>query len=127
MMILRTGNKGFSLAEVMIAVAILSVGLTAVIRAYIVSLDVLDSCQAYIDSLALAKEKVAEIKLSKGLEPGVYQGTAQGHYSLLSWESQVIPSDKEGMSVLNVSVSSADNNFAESVSLVSYVPSPKEE
>ena len=128
-MILKIGSKGFSLVEVIITVAILSIGITVIIRAFIVLLGVIDSSQTYMTSLFLAKEKMSEILLVESLEKNFTQETVQGvfqsPYKNFKWETQISPSDNEKIDILTVKVTNEENNFDNAVALLNYVEHSK--
>jgi prepilin-type N-terminal cleavage/methylation domain-containing protein len=61
---------GFTLVELMIAVAILGFGLVIAIQAYMISARALNACQNYIEVSGFAREKCAELELASYQEPG---------------------------------------------------------
>ncbi len=124
-MILKTGNKGFTLIEVMLTVAVLSIGIGGVLRAFIVNLDVMQASQEYIVGISLAKDKMAgmllEEKENSGLSVGSSEGKFQGAYADYAWKTQVNPSDKEDLNVLSVIVFDSSIDHPKETTLVNYV------
>jgi prepilin-type N-terminal cleavage/methylation domain-containing protein len=61
MMMLRTGNKpagGFTLVEIMVTVAVLSLGLVCVYQSLFICLDTYKYCNNYLNVLPQANEKI---------------------------------------------------------------------
>jgi prepilin-type N-terminal cleavage/methylation domain-containing protein len=54
----RTGNKGFTLIEIMAATAVLSLGIVLVYEAFFVSLDALGYCHSYLQVASQLDEKI---------------------------------------------------------------------
>ena len=101
-MISKTGNKGFTFLYVMLAVLVVSIGLTVVIKAYGTCVEVLRVSDDTLASVFLAKEKAAEAELDrtisierKDLPPssGIF-GPPFGNYG---WEICREPSDTPGL------------------------------
>lgn len=59
-MILRTGSKAFTLIEVMVASAVLALGMLFIYRGFLSSLDVFDYYASYLDLAPLANEKIQQ-------------------------------------------------------------------
>ena len=70
-MISRTGNRGFSLIEVLVASVILFAGLGAVLRAYSMAVEALGSASDALSASDLLREKavLAELRLMASPEP----------------------------------------------------------
>ena len=59
-MMSRTGNKGFTLIEVMVATAVLSLGIVLIYEAFFISLNSFDYCYNYLNVSPLMDEKIWE-------------------------------------------------------------------
>ncbi|OGX43341.1 MAG: hypothetical protein A3H41_00685 [Omnitrophica WOR_2 bacterium RIFCSPLOWO2_02_FULL_45_28] len=59
-MILRTGNKAFTLIEVMVATAVLALGMLFIHQGFLNSLDVFDYYANYLELAPLANEKIQQ-------------------------------------------------------------------
>jgi prepilin-type N-terminal cleavage/methylation domain-containing protein len=57
---LKTGNKGFTLLEVMVTTAVLSLGIVLVYQSFFISLDAFDYCLNYARVAPWADEKLWE-------------------------------------------------------------------
>lgn len=90
-----TGNKGFTLVEVLAAVVIFAVGVIAVSRAYSVSVGALGIGRESAQSLCLLKQKMSELELSAiendGLAAGVSSGKFDGDNAAYEWICEIKP------------------------------------
>lgn len=88
-----TGNKGFTLVEVLVAVVIFAVGIVAVSRAYVVSADALGIGRESAQALCLLKQKMSELEFSSiendGLATGVSSGAFEGDDVAFEWAYEV--------------------------------------
>lgn len=112
MMISGTGkkkNKGFTLIEVMVSVAILSIGLLVIIQGFSSSLNTLRICQNNLEASLFAEEKMAELEIyskqeKKGFGPDL-SGVLPGAGNLsFEWRIGLAPeTGYEGLNkVLNI-------------------------
>ena len=78
------GQHSFTLIEVLLAVVILGLGITGIMRSYAVAARALSVSGARIEALCLAKEAFASLEQpflpSPGLPPGNYMQTATGTF-----------------------------------------------
>ena len=91
-----TGSKfsaGLTLVEVMISVVILSGGLIAVGRAYMISIGALGIGRENTEAFCLLKQKMGEIEEQaleqQGLLPGASRGGFEGNFSNYEWSTDV--------------------------------------
>lgn len=88
-----TGNKGFTLIEVLVAVVIFAAGIVAVSRAYVVSADALGIGRESAQALCLLKQKMSELEFSSvendGLSTGVSSGVFEGDDAAYEWSCEV--------------------------------------
>ncbi|MDP2905903.1 MAG: prepilin-type N-terminal cleavage/methylation domain-containing protein [Candidatus Omnitrophota bacterium] len=135
----RTGNNirggfpylehGLTMIEVMLTVIVLAVGLTGVIRAYIVSLDALRASGDYIDAVSLAGEKMIAVKQEEIENGGLPQGKSQGKFpdghNAFNWELEIDASGTAGLNTAKVTVFNELAYPVREFSLVSYVENRK--
>ncbi len=80
----RLAAGSFTLIEVLLAVVILGLGITGIIRSYAVAARALSVSGAKIEALCLAKEAFARLEQPSlpdtGLPPGAYLQTATGAF-----------------------------------------------
>ncbi len=94
------GNKrGFLLYEVLLALAILSIGLVIVLRSFSTSLRAVRTSQNYFKATLLLEEKLWEVEKANSLPPGISQGSFPG--SKFNWEVETSPIEEEGDVGLN--------------------------
>ena len=85
------GIFGFTLLEVMIALAILSVVAVAFLRAQASSLHLVDESIQISLATLLGKEKMAELESAGFPEPGKNSGSGGEAFPLFRWEQIVSP------------------------------------
>ncbi len=65
-MMLRTGNRGFTLIEIMVATAVLSLGTVFIYEAFFSSLDAFNYCSNYLNVASWMDEKVWQAQEALG-------------------------------------------------------------
>jgi len=83
-------KKGFTLMEVMVALAIFGIGLIVVIELFSGSLKAAVKSQEYSRAIILCREKMNEAMMDDQLQPGNYEGDFGDGYT---WEMEVLPYD----------------------------------
>ena len=86
---MRSGRKkapGFTLIEVVVAMAILSIGLVVIIELFGGGLRLGRVSEEYTKAAGYARIKIEEISLDKSLAEGVYQGEFDSNYR---WQVEV--------------------------------------
>ncbi|OIO81358.1 MAG: hypothetical protein COW11_06575 [Candidatus Omnitrophica bacterium CG12_big_fil_rev_8_21_14_0_65_43_15] len=78
-------NKGFLLFEVLIAMVILVVGITMVLKSFNTSITTVKSLREYSDASYLLDEKALELELYGPQKIG-YEGSFEGRFSGFSWK-----------------------------------------
>ncbi len=86
-------STGFTLLEVMIALAILSLGAVAFLRAQGSSVHLVDESVQISLATLLAKEKMAELESNGFPEPGKTSGDGGEDFPSYHWERVVSPTD----------------------------------
>jgi len=81
--------RGFTLLEVMIALAILSIVAVAFLRAQASSVRLVDEASQISLATLLAKEKMAELESIGFSEPQKNNGTGGKEFPMLRWEQAV--------------------------------------
>ncbi len=90
--------KGFTLIEIMVAVAILAFGITAVYRSFFVSLDVLDYYSNYLFAQGWLNDKVWDLQdrlmRSEAVTTGDKVGAFMNENKDFIWRTSVNPVDE---------------------------------
>ncbi|MDG2303769.1 MAG: prepilin-type N-terminal cleavage/methylation domain-containing protein [Candidatus Binatia bacterium] len=76
----RRGERGFTLLEVMVALAILATAFTALLGLHAQNLKTIARERSYTESLFLARERLAQIELQGAPDVGETRGDFEGEY-----------------------------------------------
>ena len=87
---------GFTLIEIVVAFAVLSVVLTALLQVFQQGLGSLDSAQRHSEAVLLAQSKLDEFSTVETLEPGRFEGSVDGD-DAMQWTVNI--SEYEGDSL----------------------------
>lgn len=90
---LRADRRGFTLLEVMIAMAVLATAFTALLGLHVRNLDAVARDQAYLEAVLLARTLLVEVELAGAAEVGTasgdFEGAFPGRYPGFRWERAV--------------------------------------
>jgi general secretion pathway protein I len=84
----QIGNEGFTLLEVIVALAILSISLTLVLRTLSGGFHYQQQARTLADATQLAQSLLARVGVDLPLRPGIQNGTVP---SGLLWQIQITP------------------------------------
>ena len=95
-MILATGrNRGFTLIEIMISIAILSVGLILILQGITHCISILRISQNNLETSLLAEEKMAGLEIAIKQDPGAFSkytsGESQAGNIEFTWQIRLTP------------------------------------
>jgi prepilin-type N-terminal cleavage/methylation domain-containing protein len=118
-MILKDDLKGFTFLEVMVALSVLALILTAVFRLYAQSLMMISSSDFDMKAPFLAQKIVTELKTGKASTMGT-NGKFEGEFRNFTWQidkeelfisgySDLLPEDIENIKINKVIVTISDN------------------
>lgn len=135
-MVRRQAPRGFALLEVMVSVAILSVGLVLVLGSFITAIGALQTSQNRIYAIQLLEEKMAEIEQEALQEGGTEPGRSEGEFVLkdrrFDWTLEVAPVEEkedldlsEELNVVRLTVSWLERGSSKDVSVVTYLGNKK--
>ncbi len=103
-----TRQSGFSLLEVMVALAVLAIGFTALLGLHARNLEIAATERAHGEALLLARSLLAETELAgvavPGEESGDFETTHPGRYPGWLWQRSVAPTPIPGALVVSVRV-----------------------
>ncbi len=103
-MLNRHDGRGFTLLEVMVAVAILAIALVAILKANVQSLDALVETRERTTVSLLAASKMAEIESVGAAEWSQFRGDFGEDYPRFSWQVETAPTEVEGLMRVTVTV-----------------------
>ncbi|NUP99525.1 MAG: prepilin-type N-terminal cleavage/methylation domain-containing protein [Armatimonadetes bacterium] len=98
-------SRGFTLLEVVVAIALLAIGLFGVMRALSQGMAVQRDAEARTTGIELAEQKLAELQLDPELSAGQDEGDFGDLYPSYRWTSDIAETDQEGLYRLRVVVS----------------------
>lgn len=84
-----TRTKAFTFVEVMVALAIVSISLVALIRLHIISINMTDTAEITSQAVFLAEEKVAETLALGYPKEGTSSGAMARNGLVFDWRTQV--------------------------------------
>jgi len=114
-------DEGFSLVETLLAVLILAVGLTLVLRSFGSSLDALGNSAGYTRGLALVEERLWELEAKGSIVPGTSTGQFAEEDRDFRWEVKASELGEMKLCETQVTVSWAQRGRPRAVSVVTYL------
>jgi len=93
----KTGAQGFTLLEVLVAVAILAIAMVAILKANVQSLDTLTKSRETSTASLLAASKLAEIEAAGVVNWNDLRGDFGEDYPDYIWEVETSSTEVEGL------------------------------
>ncbi len=116
-------EKGFTLLEVMVALAILSVALVVLFSQQATSISRGNEARITTKAALLAQERMAGLLAQEGLSMGIEEGEVTDSIPPFKWRQQVEESSTEGMKKLSVTVLWKEGEKERDLRFVTYVAS----
>ncbi len=85
---MRGRSKGFTLLEIMIAVAFIGIALLSIVRVQGQGIRLIDQARLTSRNVFLARQVLTEAQNKKDISEGLEQGTFEEPLDYLAWESQ---------------------------------------
>ena len=85
----RGRMRAFTFVEVVVALAIVSISLLALLRLHIISISMVDKAQITSQAVLLANEKIAETVAAGYPKEGTNSGTMEQNGLTLNWKTEV--------------------------------------
>jgi len=82
-------TRAFTFVEVIVALAIVSISLLALLRLHIISISIVDAAEIASQAIFLANEKIAETLAAGYPKEGTNSGTVQKNSLCFDWQSEV--------------------------------------
>ncbi|HDZ91572.1 MAG: type II secretion system protein [Deltaproteobacteria bacterium] len=89
-------ERGFTLIEILVAISVLAISLVVILQLFSGGLKSVRLSNQYTRAIFYAREKMEELLLTEGLEPGTLDG---GSEDSLRWTAQVVlvePDEEDG-------------------------------
>ncbi len=115
------GSGGFLLLETLLAVIILAVGLTLVVRSFGSSIHALGTSGDYSRALVLLEERLWDLEARGTITPGVLSGKFSDEDQKFSWEVEALEVAEIDLCETKVTVSWERRGKLQDVSLVTYL------
>lgn len=116
---------GFTLLEVLVAVAILGVALTSLLGLHVRNVDLIARDQRITEATMLARLLMTEAEVERFPDLGILSGDFEDHfparYPGLRWEREVVPTPLPDLREVRVRVHRSDEESGDDVTLVYYV------
>ena len=116
----RRARMGFTLLEVMIALAILALVAVAFLRAQASSVRMLDESVQISKATLLAKERMAELESRGFPEPGNNSGTGGDAFPTLRWEQVISTTELPNIRKAVVKVLWSEGDLQRSIELTMF-------
>jgi general secretion pathway protein I len=113
------GERAFTLIEVMIALAIISIALVGLLGLMTRSLAVHDRLQRITQATLLAQHKMAEVV--GGAELNADQGSFSEPFELYNWQIDYADTPLSSVTMVSVTVDWGGDNASEAVTLDSFI------
>jgi general secretion pathway protein I len=114
-------GQGFTLLEVVVALAILAITLVVIFSQQATSISVGNEARTITKATFVAQERMASLITQKRLSIGEEEGEVQDAIPPLKWKQMVEESETEGMKKITVSVLWREGDHERDVRLVTYV------
>lgn len=112
---------GFTLLEVMIALAILSLAAVAFLKSQGGSIRLIDEARQISMATLLAKEKMAELESKGFAEPGKNSGEGREEFKGFKWEQIISATEVLNVQKVQVKIFWKEGENERSLELISYL------
>jgi general secretion pathway protein I len=118
-------SKGFSLIEVVAALAIVSIALLGLLRLHLISMSTADKAQAVAQAALVAQERVAEVLCAGYPQVGIKSGVVEADGSEFTWRTEVAEAQcqpvQSGLRKLSVDVAWQKGAGKKHIQMITYV------
>ncbi len=114
-------QRGFLLLETLLAILVLAVGLTLVLRSFGSSLDALGTSADYTKALLLLEERLWELETKGSIVPGTFAGEFSEEDGDFRWEVKASELAEMELCETQVTVSWEQRGRPRDVSIVTYL------
>lgn len=107
-MLAKNDRRGFTLLEVMVAVAIVAIALSAVYKLYTQAFNMNQSARFYTSATLLAETKLAELAIQAPRDLGSDAGAFEDDFSGFNWQVTVTEVEAEAFTLSEQSLRQID-------------------
>lgn len=118
-------QQGFTLLEVMVALAILAVALVTILSLQAASIDLGNEATVITKATLLAQERMTGLISQERLRPGQDEGELKENIPPFGWKTTVEDTDREGMQKVTLVVTWQEGSKTRDLELVTYVASQR--
>lgn len=101
---IRNGQAGLTMLEMLVAVAILAIGIAGVLQAFSTSMITCKAAESYSTAAMLAQQAVSELERRPRLDPGNLSGTFGDTASGYTWEAEIQQATDSGLQKVRLTV-----------------------
>lgn len=116
------GTNGFTLLEAIVSVAIMAVGLVAIIEAYGTSMRLSLQDEYLTTATLLASGKMEEVLKEPYITPGEDEGDFGPEFEAFRWRVEIADSDIQGLETITVTVTWTVGKLNDELRLTSAAP-----
>ncbi|MCG6944695.1 MAG: type II secretion system minor pseudopilin GspI [Deltaproteobacteria bacterium] len=113
----KTSAQGFTLLEVLVAVAILAIAMVAILKANVQNLDSLTKSREMTTASLLASSKLAEIEAAGVANWSESQGDFGEDYPEFTWQVETTSTEVDGLERITVIVQRSEGVAGREVSI----------
>lgn len=121
----RRGSRGFTLLEVLVAVAVLGLALVSLLSLHVRNIDLIGRDQRITEATLLARALMSEVESGPfpdlGVESGDFEVDYPERYPDLRWEREVTPTPVPNVREVRVRVFRGEEESGDDVTLTYYV------
>lgn len=121
----KNKQDGFILYEVMLAVAILGIGLVAVLSSFSSTLNAAGISRDYSKASSLLEQKIWEVEMAGAASPGITRGEFRDLSPDFNWEIEAIEDERfsgEGLLVTIVRIKWGDKDRQREINAATLMP-----
>jgi len=121
-------RRGLTLLEMLVAMAILAVGIVGVLRVFSSSIVTSKAAESYSLAATLADQAAAELERQRSLSPGTLSGEFENVGPGYTWQAEIGSAEAGGLQRVRIAVFWETGSRRRHFEMVTYMrPSPEQE